>query len=111
MNTVTYTTALALKEAGWDKQTERAYDPHGRLCTSNNQKFYDVALPPAPSFSEIWLELPGNTESWRLDLNRISISYVNHKTDFAYMEFLHDHDNITEAAAQLWLQLSSEGVI
>lgn len=108
-NTVSHKTAQALKEAGWEKGVREYWHIHPELVGEpfllRNLKHKSKFDFPAPTFSEIWEELPEGRTTIKA-----------HSLDFddgihAPIMFLLKDNNITEAAAALWLKLREEKLI
>lgn len=115
MNTVTHTTAQRLKEAGWEKETERVYNPHQGIALAGYALIHYAKkdILPAPTFAEIWAELPEEIDDFCLNLDKQMIGYFKsfyHRHNSASLMLI-DYPNITEAAAALWLRLKEEGIL
>jgi hypothetical protein len=144
---VSYETAEKLKAAGWVKKTVFVCDHDGTLyLTLENDKLFRMTheevfdsedvpfgIIPAPTFTEIWEELPMNLSYWN-GVKKPSYKYhFTHRLwhrkyangDGTYRDTIiykalynkcynielptRETDNATEAAAEMWLLGKKEG--
>ena len=135
---MTLETAKALKEAGWDKETNLLMFEYGAGRTerilSDEADGLNAKTYPSPSLEELLAVMPARIEANKIFYDEVTNEKILHdfsmvkfqtedgiKFSFKYMTQVMDDDfsipfieinsNPTEAVAQLWLKLRKEGVV
>jgi hypothetical protein len=108
---LSYETCKKLKETGFPQTSFMIYsstslfNPKIKLTEVLHE--YDICCP---SFEEIWAELPESIREYKKQLTSLYIQYsADYGGDLEYVEI--KDNNITEAAADLWLLLKKEELI
>lgn len=108
--TVSFETAKRLQKAGWEKETFLIWAKSARegfdFLTWKDSTYEGI---PAPTFAEIWEELP---DSITIDGQTATKFLLRNSVIYAYGGPRHwSDDSITENAAAAWINLKERGYI